>query len=151
MKKPLLSLIIALTSLTTNAQLVATVQMNEKIEGICNHDEVYSLYHGWTGQVEPKCSMSKKEMEVVLNEKLQLLKDNPKFKAKGMVGVYINCEGKAVKWKISNKSKNEEFDKQIIAIFETFDNWEAGTLDGKNVDTHELFSYQVKKGVLTIN
>lgn len=144
---------ILFTALVSNsqAQLIAKVEMKEKVEGICNQNEVYSLFAGFKGQVEPKCSVSKQEMEKILNEKLQFLKDNPKFKGKGMVGVYINCEGVCLEWDISVETKNAELDKQILEIFKTFTEWTAGSLDGKNVDTRDLFSYEIKKGVLTLN
>ncbi|MCJ8290427.1 MAG: hypothetical protein HRT58_12240 [Crocinitomicaceae bacterium] len=151
MKKTLITFGLMLIALTARTQLIATVQMDETVEGICNHDEVFSLYSGWEGQVEPKCSLNKEEMEAILNETLQFLKDNPKFKSKGMVGVFINCEGIALKWEVSVKSKKSELDEQIIKVFETFNDWESGTLNGKAVDSHELFSYQIKKGTLTIN
>lgn len=147
------TLLILLTSISFhyNAQLIAKVEMREDVEGICNKDEVYSLYGGFAGQIEPKCTLSKQQMEDILNEKLTFLKENPSFKSKGMVGVYINCEGRALQWDISVKTKSEELDRQILEIFKTFNEWTVGKLDGKAVDTRDLFSYEIKKGVLKIN
>lgn len=147
---------IALTLFTilafrSEAQLLMQVQMDDSIEGICDHKEVYSLYGGFDQQIEPECSFTKEQMENILNDKLQFLKDNPKFKSKGMVGVFINCEGTAVQWDIAMKSKSAELDRQVLEIFQTFDEWTAGKLNGKAVDTRELFSYEIKKGVLKIN
>lgn len=151
MKKTLLLLILLITGLTTQAQFIATVQMDEEVEGICDHDKVYALFAGFDGQVPAKCSVSKNEMEQLLNEQLQFLKDNPKFRGKGMVGVYINCEGETLQWSVSVKTGNADLDKEILEIFQSFSQWEAGTLDGELVDTHELFSYEIKKGILKIN
>lgn len=147
--KKLLFIITILTSSISQAQLVAKVEMKEKVEGICDYDNVYGLYNGWDGQVEPKCSVSKEEMQTQLNQ-VQFLKDNPKFKGKGMVGVYINCKGEAIGWRIS-VTTNKELDQQLLAVFQSFNNWTVGTFNGKNVDCSELISYRIKKGILTIN
>lgn len=138
-------------ALNSEAQLIARVEMKENIDGICNQNEVYSLYGGFDGQIEPKCSLSKQNMEDILNERLLFLKENPKFKSKGMVGVYINCEGRVLQWDVSVKTKSAELDKQILEIFQTFNDWTVGKLNGKGVDTRDLFSYEIKKGVLKIN
>lgn len=151
MKKTFTILTLLLVGFTAKAQLIATVQMDETVEGICNQDEVYALYDGFDGQIEPKCSLSKKDMENLLNENLQFLKDNPKFKSKGMVGVYINCEGMPLQWDISVKTKKSDLDAEILKLFQTCEDWTPGTLDSKAVDTRELISYEIKKGVLKIN
>ena len=49
------------------------------------------------------------------------------------------------------KTKSKELDQQILKIFQTFKEWKAGTLDGKAVDSRQLFSYKIKKGQLIIN
>lgn len=137
-------------SFGSKAQLIAKVEMKDSINGICNQDEVYALYEGFDGQIEPKCSLSKEEMQEIINNKLQYLKDNPKYKGKGMLGVYINCEGTALQWGISVTTKSAELDEQILEIFRTFNNWEAGSLNGEAVDTRELFIYEITKGILAL-
>ncbi len=144
-----LTVLILMTSISTQAQLIAKVEMKEKVEGICDHDNVYGLFNGFDGQVEPKCSVSKEEMQEQLNQ-VQYLKNNPKFKGKGMVGVFINCKGEAIGWRISVKT-NTELDEQLLKVFESYQEWTTGTLNGKNVDCSELISYKIKKGKLTIN
>ncbi len=143
------TVLILLTSITTQAQLIAKVEMNEKVAGICDHDNVYALYSGFDGQVQPKCSISKEAMQEQLNQ-VQFLKDNPKFKSNGMVGVYINCNGEAIGWRISVKT-NEQLDEQLLKVFQSYQEWTTGTLRGKNVDCSELISYKIKKGILIIN
>lgn len=133
----------------TKAQIIAKVQMTEEVEGICDHDNVYGLFDSFEGQVTPKCSVTKEEMEQKLNE-VQYLKDHPKSKGKGMVGVYINCKGEPLNWDISIKIE-DELDKQLLLVFQTFKEWSIGTLDGEKVDCRELISYKIKKGKLTIN
>ena len=132
------------------SQLVAKVQMDEEVEGLCNQKDVYALYNGWDGQVEPKCSVSEDDMQTELN-KVEYLKQNPKFKGEGMVGVYINCEGKAIGWEIDNETKSKELDQQLLEVFKTYQSWTAGTFNGDKVDCRVLISYKIKKGVLTIN
>ncbi len=149
MKTLLITVLILMSSFTTQAQLITKVQMKEKVEGICDHDNVYALFNGFDGQVEPKCSVSKEEMQEQLN-KVQFLKDNPKFKGKGMIGVYINCHGQAIGWRISVKT-DQELDQQLLKVFQTYQNWTVGTLNGKNVDCSELISYEIKKGKLTLS
>lgn len=150
MNKLLLIAIIIVIQLKGNAQLLATVEMKQPVEGICNNKEVYALYGGFKGQIEPKCSVSKEEIQKMLNEKVSFLKSNPKFKGKGMVGVFINCKGEPINWEISVATKNNELDQQILEVFKTLQTWTAGKLDGKNVDSRELFSYKIKSGSITI-
>lgn len=149
MKTLTITLLILMASLSTQAQLIAKVEMKDKVEGICDNDNVYGLFDGFDGQVEPKCSISKEEMQEQLNQ-AQFLKDNPKFKGKGMVGVYINCKGEAIGWRISVET-SEELDQQLLKIFQSYQEWTTGTLNGKKVDCSELISYKIKKGKLIIN
>lgn len=149
MKIRIVSILFLIASLESYGQLIAKVEMKENVEGICDNDNVYGLFNGFDGQVEPKCSVSKEEMQEQLNQ-VQFLKDNPKYKGNGMVGVFINCEGETIGWRISVKT-NQELDKQLLIIFESFEEWTAGTLNGKNVDCSELISYKIKKGKLIIN
>ncbi|HZH86244.1 MAG TPA: hypothetical protein VFD77_02935 [Brumimicrobium sp.] len=141
--------IVLFSSLITHAQLIATVEMKEKVEGICDNDNVYGLFDGFDGQVEAKCSVTKEMMQEQLNQVL-FLKNKPKYKGKGMVGVYINCKGEAIGWRISVKT-NKTLDEQLMNIFQTYLNWTAGTLNGEKVDSSELISYKIKKGKLTLN
>lgn len=149
MKSIIAFVLILLSTTSIQAQLIAKVQLKEKVVGICDHDNIYSLFNHWDGQVEPKCSISKEEMQEELN-KIQYLKDHPKFKGKGMIGMYVNCKGEVVGWRISIKL-NEDIDAELLKVFKTFNEWTAGTLNGKSVDSDELFSYKIKKGVLTLN
>lgn len=150
MNKTILTTIIILIGIRVQAQLIATVEMKEKIEGICNEKEVYSLFDGFKGQIEPKCSLSKLEIQNLLNEKVTFLKVNPKFKGKGMVGVFINCKGEALNWEISLKTKDQELDQQLLVIFKTLQSWTPGKLDGNNVDCSELISYKITKGMIIL-
>ncbi|MBL7733602.1 MAG: hypothetical protein JNM88_20700, partial [Chitinophagaceae bacterium] len=50
-----------------------------------------------------------------------------------------------------NKTKSPELDKQVLAVFASLKTWKPGKLNGKDVDSVVLTSYDIKKGKLTIN
>jgi hypothetical protein len=79
------------------------------------------------------------------------LKDNPKFKDKGMVSVMINCKGEVVKCEMDNKTKDATLDSQIVAVFTILGQWVAGSLNGKTMDSMRLYSFEIKKGKVSIN
>ena len=108
MKQLILISILMVMSFTSSAQMLATVQMKEKVEGICDSSRVFALYIGFKGQVPAKCPISKEEIEKQLNDNLTFLKENPKFKSKGMVGLYVNCKGEPLKWEIEVKTKSSD-------------------------------------------
>jgi hypothetical protein len=150
MKRITLALTLFASLSNIHAQFIATVEMKEPVEGICNNTKVYALFKGFQGQIPPKCALTNEEIQKLLNE-IPFLKANPKFKGKGMAGVYINCKGEAIGWEIDNKSKSQELDKQLLEVFKTLRSWTQGKLNGMSVDTRELISYTIKKGVLTLN
>jgi|SRR6218665_109654 len=149
MKKTILILVSGLLSLTASAQFVAKLEVKEDIPGICDKNEVYALFPGFDGQVEAVCPVTKDEILKRLNTEVQFLKDNPKYKDKGMMGLIINCEGEVVQCKMDNKTKSEELDKQIEAVFNSLGVWKNGTLNGKAVDSSQLFSFEIKNGKFT--
>jgi hypothetical protein len=112
---------------------------------LCDKDNVYALLP-FAGQVEATCGLCDLDIQNKLNEKVQYLKDDPKFKGKGMVQIIVNCKGEVVSCKMDNKTKDPELDKQILDVFKDLTNWKAGTLDGKAVDSVVLFSFEIKKG-----
>jgi len=150
MNKTLLIICKIFFCLSGNSQIIAREVMTEKIEGICNDKEVYVIFGSLKGQIEPKCSLTTEEIQNLLNEKVMFLKANPKFKGKGMIGVYINCEGKPLKWEIDGKTKSDELDRQLLDIFKTLENWTAGKLNGNTVDARVLISYKIKNGTIVV-
>lgn len=149
MKKTILILMTVLFGITASAQFVAKMEVKEDIPGICDKDEVYALFPSFKGQVEAVCPISKDEILKRLNAEVVFLKDNPKYKDKGMIGLIINCKGEVVKCKMDNKTKNIELDKQIEAVFNSLGEWKAGKLNGKEIDTSRLFSFKIKNGKFT--
>jgi len=151
MKKIIFGLLISFISINTSAQFVATMEVKEPIEGICNEKEVYALFPMLDGQEEAICPVSKEEILKRLNSEIQFLKDNPKFKGKGMIGLVINCKGEIVQCEMDNKTKSAELDKQIEAVFNSLGDWKTGQLNGKNVDSSKLYSFKIKKGKITFD
>lgn len=152
MKKTIYTALLSLVGLNLNAQFVATVEIKEPIEGICNDKEVYALFPMLDGQVEAVCPLTDDEIVKRLNAEVQFLKDNPKFKGEGMVSVMINCKGEVVQCKIDNETSSSELDEQIVAVFKTInEGWKAGKLNKKSVDSMLLYSFTVKKGVISFD
>ncbi|UPT66309.1 MAG: hypothetical protein M0D57_17830 [Sphingobacteriales bacterium JAD_PAG50586_3] len=150
MKNLLVALFAMVTYTTAQAQFVAKMEVKEDIPGICDKDEVYALFPMFKGQVEPKCSLSKEDIQDKLNE-IPFLKENPKFKGEGMMGLIINCKGDVVKCAVDNKTGKDDLDKQIEDVFKTLTEWTIGTLNGNPVDASKLYSYKIKGGELTLN
>lgn len=151
MKSIIIGLVISFFSINASAQFVATMEVKEPIEGICNAKEVYALFPMLDGQKEAICPVSEAEILKRLNSEVQFLLDNPKFKDKGMIGLVINCKGEVVQCKMDNKTKNTELDKQIEAVFNSLGNWKAGKLNGKKVDSSKLYSFKIKKGKVSFD
>jgi len=124
------------------------MEVKEPIEGICNEKEVYALLP-FDGQEKAICPISENDILKRLNSEIQFLKDNPKFKGKGMIGLIINCKGEVVQCKMDNKTKSTELDKQIEEVFNTLGEWKAGKLNKKKVDSSVLYSFKIKKGKIT--
>ena len=146
MKKTILVLMTTFCAMTASAQFVAKMEVKEDIPGICDKNEVYALFPSFKGQDEAVCPMTNDEILQKLNSEIVFLKDNPKYKGKGMIGLVINCKGEVVQCKMDNKTKNPELDKQIEAVFNSLGSWKAGKLNGKEVDSSRLFSFKIKNG-----
>ena len=151
MKKTILILLTSVFGLTASAQFVAKMEVKEDIPGICDKNEVYALFPSFKGQEEAVCPVTKDEILQKLNSEVSFLKDNPKYKDKGIIGLVINCKGEVVKCKMDNKTKSIELDKQIEAVFNSFGTWKTGKLNGKEVDTSRLFSFNIKNGKFTFD
>ncbi len=151
MKKTILILLTMIIGLTSSAQFVAKMEVKEEIPGICDKNEVYALFDSFKGQDEAICPVSKEEILKRLNSEVQFLKDNPKYKDKGMIGLIINCKGKVVSCKMDNKTKSSELDSQIEAVFNSLGEWKPGKLNGKKIDSSRLFSFKIKKGIVSFD
>ena len=151
MKKTLLTLLTIAIYSTVSAQFIAKMEVKEPIEGICDEKEVYALFPMFDGQEEAVCPVSKEGILNRLNNEVSFLKENPKYKDKGMIGIIINCKGEVVQCKMDNKTKSKELDKQIEIVFSSLGEWKAGKLNGKEIDSSILFSFKIKKGKITVD
>lgn len=131
--------------------MVATLQVDEPIPGVCNNAQVIAvLPFPGNGQVKAQAPLSDEEITKKLNEEVAFLKDKPNYKDEGMVGLIINCKGKMVRCQISNKTQSPELDQQIVDIFSKMLDWKAGTLNGRAVDTSVLYSFTIEGGVISL-
>ncbi|MCW3085425.1 MAG: hypothetical protein JWP12_2791 [Bacteroidetes bacterium] len=126
--------------------MIATMEVKEPIPGTCSEKTVYALFGGFKGQTQAVPPITEKEMMKKLQEELAFLKENPHYKGTLMMSCIINCKGEMVRCEVDNKSGNDQLDQQVLAIFNTFKTWGAGTLNGNAVDCVELFSIDIKKG-----
>lgn len=151
MKKIIFTAFVAMITFSASAQFVARMEVKEDIPGICDKNEVYALFPSLKGQKEAVCPISEKEIAKRLNAEVQFLKDHPKFKGKGMMGLIINCKGEVVQCKMDNKTKSKELDEQIESVFNNLGEWKPGKLNKKAVDSSRLFSFKIKKGKLSFD
>lgn len=144
---------IGCTSVKKNSlgNMLATMQVNEPIPGVCNNSKVIAIlpFPG-NKQIKAKAPKTDEELIAILNEEVTFLKSNPNFNDKGTVNLIVNCEGQMVRCGISNKTQSPELDKQIVDVFSRMKNWDAGTVDGKPVDTSILYSFTIENGVLSL-
>jgi|ERR1043165_4689191 hypothetical protein len=145
MKKAIVLLPVFL-SFIVSAQLVATVQLKEDVPGICNKNEVYALFPSFKGQEKAVPTLNKEQLLAKLNSDVKFLQDNPKYRDKGMLFIMLNCKGKVVQCKMDIKTKSPELDRQIVDVFNAMGDWQPGKLNGKEVDSSELFSFKIKAG-----
>ena len=91
MKSIFLLSIVCLFFVETKAQFVATMEVKEPIEGVCNQRGVYALFPMLDGQDEAVCPISMDEILNRLNTEIAFLKENPKHRDKGILnGNYVD-------------------------------------------------------------
>lgn len=143
-------LLFAQMSLVSFSQFVARADIKEKVEGICDKKNVYALLAMFKGQKEAVCAVADTAIEHILNDSVQFIKDNPACNDKGMVSLVINCKGEVVQCKIDNKTKSPVLDEQVVNVFKSLVSWKAGKLDGTNVDSIKLWSFEIKNGKIKL-
>jgi hypothetical protein len=145
--KALIVLLFPLLACTpVSAQFVAKLEVKEPIEGVCNDKEVYALFPMFDGQEEAICPLSKEAVQKRLNAELAYLQENPKHSDGGMVHLLVNCKGEVVSCQMDHKTKSPVLDEQIIAVFKALGNWQPGKLNGKAIDSSNLWSFKIKRG-----
>jgi hypothetical protein len=136
----------------SGAGMVARMQVNEPIEGVCDNSNVIAIlpFPG-NGQVKAKAPKKDDEIITELNSRVTYLKDKATYEDKGMVSMIVNCKGEMVRCEIDNKTKSPELDNQIVAVLSEMKAWTAGTINGKAYDTVVLYSFTIKNGKFTAN
>ena len=148
MKRVLIALAI-LFSQNINAQFVAKMEQKAPIKGLCHQNEVYALLP-MKGQEKAMPSQTAEQIQELLNTQVVFLKDSSSYVDKGMVNIIINCKGEVVQCEIDNKTKHPELDQQIVAVFASLGKWKPGKLNGKEVDTSRLWSFEIKDGKFVV-
>lgn len=146
MKKVFILLLILGVNTTVYSQFVATIEMKEEVEGVCNQNEVFVLFGMLPDQEDAKCPIGKEALLLKLNNETEYLKNYPKYKSKGSVDVLVNCKSEVVQVKVDFKNLDKKLESQLEDIFRNLGAWEAGKLNGKEVDSKTLFSFKIKKG-----
>lgn len=131
--------------------MIAVLQIDKPIPGVCDNSKVISvLPFPGNGQVEAKAPLSDEQLTERLNKEVSFLEGKTNYEDKGMVNLIISCEGKMVRCEIDNKTQSPELDQQIVAVFAQMLEWEAGSLNGKAVDTSVLYSFTISNGVISL-
>jgi hypothetical protein len=153
MKKIILVIASVLVYGATHAQFVARMEVKDSdtLTGVCDRKNIYTMFSMFKGQEEAVCAVKDKDIEKRLNEEVQYLKSNKVKEDKGMVNIIISCEGDVVRCETDNKTKNEELDKQILAVFLSLKDWKPAKLNGKKVDSLLLYSYDIKNGKIELH
>ncbi len=135
-----------------HSNMVARMQVDEPIPGVCDNNNVIAIlpFPG-NDQIEAIASKTDKEIEILLNSKVDFLRTHPDYNDEGTVGLIVNCKGEMVRCHISNKTKSEELDSQIVAVFAQLKNWNSGKVNRKSVDTIKIFGFTINGGKVSIN
>jgi len=131
--------------------LVAIMQVEEPIPGVCDNAHVYAILPlDGNGQVKAVAPKTDEELTAELNSKVSFLKDKTDYNDKGMVNLIVNCKGEMVQCKIDNKTQSPELDSQIVAVFAEMKTWTAGKINDQSVDTVVLYSFTITDGKISL-
>ncbi len=131
--------------------MVARMQVKSPIDGVCDNNNVFVIFP-IPGNAQQKALplISFEEMAIVLNEKLNFLKDNPTYTAKGTVDIVINCNGELVQCQANNKEFDEQLNKQLKELISEFKKWKPATIQNKKVDSFQFISIEIKQGKVVL-
>ena len=132
------------------SQIIATVELKEPVDGMCG-ETLYALHSGFDAQQQPKCDLSDEELVRLMNEKIDYLKTHPKAKGKGIMGIYINCEGMVIASHSGLKDGESQLSKEIENFLLENGRWTSGVYRGENVDCSELIAIKIKKGIIYLD
>lgn len=133
-------------------QFIATMEVKEPIEGVCDNAKIVALIPSLSSnQKEAIHDKSTEEIVADLNREVTFLKDKPDYNDKGMVNLVINCKGELVRCQIDNKTQSPELDQQIVMVFAALKKWTPGKLNNKPVDSVILYSISITNGKISIS
>ena len=141
------------TGIISHAQFVMRLEIKDSdtITGLCDRKNVYTIMPMLTkNQTAAVCPLSDEEIEQKLND-VPFLKDHPKYKDKGILGIIVNCKGEVRRCEIDNKTKSPELDAQIEAVFKTLVGWKPAMEGNKPIDSSILFGFDIEKGKFKIH
>ncbi len=154
MKKQLLFILALISCCVVKAQFVATMEVKEPIEGVCNQNGVYVILPiGSKKQVKAKSKLSDQEMEARFNA-LSYWKEHTEFEKNITFNLIINCKGKQVRqWfnNDDNKTKDEVLNQQLLEVVASFKEWKPATIKKKKVDSSLFISIEIKDGKVTMS
>lgn len=127
---------------------ILKIELKEPIVGVCDMNNFYILTNSYQGQKEAKPAQTKAEILDSLKVYTSFLKQNPKYKNQITITMIINCKGEVISCKYSEKKKSTELENSFLKVFNSLTNWEAGQLNGKNVDSEIRFGFEINKGIL---
>jgi hypothetical protein len=145
MKKLIYLTIISLISIQSFGQMImSAVGVNP--ENVCKPNTVYFLTEN---RAKPIDSID--SIETILNSTVKFAKENPKFEAKSAIQFAVNCKGQiGGGFHVVTKSGNDSFDQDLIEFFKTIQNWQAGKIRKKTVDSWYMWRLEIKNGFISI-
>ncbi len=134
----------------TQTNIINTRTFSNNIDGICDSNKIYTgLYHTWSGEFRPRCTLSNTNIEKKLN-KIKFHSKDSAINYNGNIEVYINCNGEAVKWNMI-KGINDKIDNQILTVFKKL-KWTPGSIVYTgDVDSKIFIHYAIKNGIFNIS
>jgi hypothetical protein len=136
--------VISVTSI--KGQIIATIQMDKPVEGICDNNKVYALFSAFKDQSEAVCPLSKEEILKKVNENVTFIQADKKYKDNCGVRFLINCKGEVVRFEVNNHTKLEELGAHLDKALRPVTGWKPGKLHDTDVDSEFTFLFKVKKG-----
>ena len=139
---------------TANAQFIATMEVKEPIEGVCNQNGVYVILpFGNKKQTKAKSLLSDEEMEKRFNT-IEYWKSHPEFEKEITFNLVINCKGELVRQSFNNnenKTKDEALNEKLLEIVASFKEWKPATIKKKKVDSSLFLTIKIKNGKVTLS
>jgi hypothetical protein len=151
MKKKLLSALLLFFALPSPAQFVAILIVEHEFTGACNIDAIYAIFGNSASQSPAVCPLSREEILNRLNTEITFPGEPKNYSDDGVVAVIINCKGELVSCYMDRKTENPQVDEQILAVFNTLVSWKVAILNGKPVDSTQLFNFTIRKGIFSFS